>query len=183
MYSIDNLRRLVEESFGSEVKSPKGFTQLSESIFDRTGMLISATTLKRIWGYLSEPVTPRQATLDVLARYIGWKSWLEFQQNSKPGIDSGMVASEHIDVLRELKWGDIVRLTWQPSRVCDVKYIGAGKFKIIKAEGTKLSVGDTFTCNLIVDSEPLYLNNLIHDGSPAATYVCGRHYGIHFLRI
>ncbi len=183
MESINHLRRLVEESFGSEVKSPKGFIQLSESIFGRTGVLMSPTTLKRIWGYLSEPVTPRQSTLDTLARYIGWNNWTEFQQNEKPGIESGMVSSEHIDVLRQLKWGEVIRLMWQPSRVCDVKYIGAGKFQVIRAEGTKLSVGDTFTCHLIVDSEPLYLDNLIHNGTPSATYVCGRHHGIHFLRL
>ncbi len=183
MYSIDHLRRLVEESFGREVKSPKGFIQLSESIFERTGILMSPTTLKRIWGYLSEPVTPRPSTLDTLARYIGWGSWNEFQQNEKSGIDSGMVGSKHIDVLHQLKWGEMIRLTWQPSRVCDIKYIGAGKFRIVKAEGTKLSVGDTFTCHLIVDSEPLYLDNLIHNGTPSATYVCGRHHGIHFHRL
>ncbi len=85
MESINHLRRLVEESFGSEVKSPKGFIQLSESIFGRTGVLMSPTTLKRIWGYLSEPVTPRQSTLDTLARYLGWNNWSEFQQNEKTG--------------------------------------------------------------------------------------------------
>ncbi len=182
MEAIDRLRRLVEESFGNEVKSPKGFNRLSESIFERTGVLLSATTLKRIWGYLSEPVTPRQSTLDTLARYIGWGNWTEFQQNQKSEIESGMVAAEHIDVLRQLKWGEVIRLVWQPSRVCDVKYIGAGKFQIVKAEGTKLSVSDTFTCHLIVDSEPLYLDNLVHNGIPSSTYVCGRHHGIHFLK-
>lgn len=182
MYSIHHLSRLVEKTFGSEVKSPKDFNRLSESIFERTGVLISATTLKRIWGYLSEPVTPRLSTLDVLARYLGWKDWTEFQQNENPGIESGMVGSEHIDVLRQLKWGEVIRLVWQPSRVCDVKYVGAGKFQVIRAEGTKLSVGDTFTCHLIVDSEPLYLDNLVHNGIPSATYVCGRHHGIRFLR-
>lgn len=182
MEGIDRLCRLVEESFGSEVKSPKAFNSIAGSIFERTGVLISATTLKRIWGYLSEPVTPRQTTLDVLARYIGWSNWIEFQQNEKPGIESGIVSSEHIDVLRQLKWGEVIRLLWPPSRVCDIKYIGAGKFQVIKAEGTKLSVGDTFTCHLIVDSEPLYLDNLIHNGTPSATYVCGRHHGIRFLR-
>ncbi len=183
MVSINRLCCRVEESFGREVKSPKDFTQLSESIFWRTGILMSPTTLKRIWGYLSEPVTPRQATLDTLARYVGWNNWTEFQQNDNPGIDSGMVSSEHIDVLRQLKWGEVVRLMWQPSRVCDVKYIGAGKFQIMKAQGTKLSAGDTFTCHIIVDSEPLYLDNLLHNGIPSATYVCGRHHGIHFLRL
>ncbi|MBR5038166.1 MAG: hypothetical protein IKX65_05540 [Prevotella sp.] len=75
---IAQLRKRVEETFGQEIKMPKDFDNLSQRINGDTKTYISATTLKRMWGYLSEPVTPRKATLDVLAQYVGFKDWDAF---------------------------------------------------------------------------------------------------------
>lgn len=77
---ITQLRRKVEETFGQEIKTPKDFENLSLAVSDCTKDYISATTLKRMWGYLTEPVTPRKATLDVLAKYVGYKDWAAFTQ-------------------------------------------------------------------------------------------------------
>ena len=75
---IAQLRKKVEETFGQEIKMPKDFDNLSQRINDDTKTYISATTLKRMWGYLSEPVTPRKATLNALAQYVGFKDWDAF---------------------------------------------------------------------------------------------------------
>ena len=77
---ITQLRQKVEETFGQEIKTPKDFENLSLAVSDCTKDYISATTLKRMWGYLTEPVTPRKATLDVLAKYVGYKDWAAFTQ-------------------------------------------------------------------------------------------------------
>ena len=77
---IARLRKKVEETFGREIKTPKDFENLSQVVNDRTDNYISATTLKRMWGYLTEPVTPRKGTLDVLARYVGYKDLDAFVQ-------------------------------------------------------------------------------------------------------
>lgn len=75
---IAQLRQKVEETFGQEIKTPKDFENLSQAVCDSTKNYISATTLKRMWGYLTEPVTPRKTTLDVLAQYVGYKDWDAF---------------------------------------------------------------------------------------------------------
>ena len=75
---IAQLRQKVEETFGQEIKTPKDFENLSLAVSDCTKDYISATTLKRMWGYLTEPVTPRRTTLDVLAQYVGYKDWAAF---------------------------------------------------------------------------------------------------------
>lgn len=77
---ITQLRQKVEETFGQEIKTPKDFENLSLAVSDCTKDYISATTLKRMWGYLTEPVTPRRTTLDVLAQYVGYKDWDAFTQ-------------------------------------------------------------------------------------------------------
>lgn len=54
------------------MKTPKDFDFLAEQIFDKLHENVSPTTLKRIWGYLSEPSTPRLSTLDILARFLDY---------------------------------------------------------------------------------------------------------------
>ncbi|TWV93279.1 hypothetical protein [Chitinophaga pinensis] len=51
------------------------FEKLSESIQEATGVVLSVTTLKRLWGKLSYTNTPATTTLNTLARYAGFDDW------------------------------------------------------------------------------------------------------------
>ena len=69
------------------------FLALSAKIFEETGVLLSNTTLKRIWGKLSYTSQPNSHTLNALAQFIGYNSWLEFCANTKtPEVQEQMVA-------------------------------------------------------------------------------------------
>lgn len=55
------------------------FKQLCKLIFCETHEHISDTTLKRLWGYVSDQdCEPRHTTLDLLARFLGFKSFAQF---------------------------------------------------------------------------------------------------------
>ncbi len=180
METTIRLRKSVEDTFGEALKTPKDFERLSESIFRRTGILMSPTTLKRLWGYINEPVTPRPSTLDTLARYAGWNNWEDFCHRDIRDAESGVVASDSIDVLRMLRKGEKLLLTWLPDRECVVEHRGDGHFVVLSSQGSKLAPGDTFDCHLIVAGQPLYLDNLCKESQRPATYVCGRRHGINF---
>jgi len=68
----------IEKEFGRKMKTPKDFNTLAANIFEKLHETVSPTTLKRMWGYLSEPVSPRLSTLDILSQYVGYGSWQEF---------------------------------------------------------------------------------------------------------
>jgi len=55
------------------------FTELSEKILDVTGVNLSATTLKRIFGKLKYESLPSSATLNALAAFLGYVSWMDFK--------------------------------------------------------------------------------------------------------
>lgn len=175
------LRQRVEETAGIKVKTPKDFDSLAEKIRIRTGVLLSPTTLKRFWNYLDESVTPRLSTLDVLSRFCGWSNYSSFERGDQPEIESGNVGGEVIRCGVDINPGDRVRLFWAPSRVCDIEFIGGTDWKVVSSEGTRLQPGDRFSCPVIVAGEPLYLDNLIHEGSRPGVYVCGRKTGVRFL--
>ena len=71
---LDNDRRLlceaVEKAVSMKMRTPKDFDFLRDRIYSKLNILISSTTLKRIWGYLVDESTPRDSSLSVLAQYL-----------------------------------------------------------------------------------------------------------------
>lgn len=78
--ALAKLRELIEAVVERKMKTPKDFEFLSECIFEKFHERISPTTLKRLWGYLSETTTPRKSTLDILSMFVGYDNWKEFTE-------------------------------------------------------------------------------------------------------
>lgn len=180
---LPRLRSQVERGAGFEARTPKQFDRLAELIYSRTGVLLSPTTLKRLWNYLDEPVTPRRSTLDVLARFSGWGDFAAFEKGDEPELESGNVGNSVIRCDENIRRGDRVRLFWNPGRVCDIEYLGEMKWKVVSVRKTRLKPGDIFRCPLIVAGEPLYLDKLVKDVNCGGVYVCGSKSGISFERL
>ena len=179
---IQRLCKEIETAIGKQPKTPKDFDQLREMIYGRLHCYVGRTTLMRLWGYVDEPVEPRQSTLDILSQYLGYHNWEDYQQNAslQQERQSSPVLSRHLNVPETLKRGDRLRLTWQPQRVCDVEYLGDLTFRVVASEMTRLQAGDTFQCSLIIEREPLYLDNLRQGTRPPIAYVCGKKSGVCF---
>lgn len=184
MTAIEKLITDIASAIGKIPGTPKDFDQLSQHIQSRTGEPISSSTLKRLWGYLPSESTPSLYTLNLLSRYLGYKSWEDFQQGGfTDEHQSDPVMSRHLNVAEELCKGDRLRLTWHPDRICDVEYEGDLHFKVLRSEKTRILADDTFDCGLIIENEPLYIDNLRQGDLPPVTYVCGKKTGVRFERI
>ena len=180
---IASLRWEIETAVNHRIATPKDFDALREMIFSRLHILVSATTLKRIWGYIDDNVSTRRGTLDILARYLGYADFEAFANGATADggeLPSNPIMSRRIDVDEQLQPGDLLRLTWQPGRVCDVEYRGERSFCVVASQNTRLCAGNTFKCSLMIEDEPLYIDNLIVDGKAPVAYVCGKRSGIRF---
>jgi hypothetical protein len=181
---INALCQAIEHATGRRLHTPKDFDQLSERVYARVGEMVSRNTLRRVWGKMDEERTPHLSTLSILARYIGYADFEAFLAkdftDSTEGVPSSPFLGRRLSVLDGLTRGDRLRLTWHPERVCDVEYNGSQHFRVIHAEKTKLQVDDTFLCGIIIEGEPLYLDQLQHGDNPPTTYICGRLGGVRF---
>lgn len=182
---IAKLREAVEQVLGRTLRTPKDFEQLSAAIHHRLGVMLSRNTLRRLWGNMEDVAQPRRSTLDFVARFLGYTDMDDFaaQAGKELSDTSNAVMSRRIHVGTELRWGECLRLTWLPDRVCDVKYNGSLHFSVVASQNTKLKVGDTFLCGLIIEGEPLYLDELQHNNEPPVAYVCGKKGGVRFEKI
>lgn len=176
----------VEKALGKKLCTPKDFDLLRKNIYDRLHIFISTTTLKRVWGYLHDDVQTRQGTYDILAKFIGYWDYKDYTDNHttyKEEIQSSPVISRKLSVAEELTQGDKLRIIWQPGRICEVTYQGSLTFSVSASQNTRIKEGDTFECSLLIEGEPLYIDNLRQGNRPPIAYVCGKKSGILFERI
>ena len=174
-----------EKAVARKIDSPKDFKFLHDQIYARLNLLVSVSTLKRIWGYVEHKATPRESTLSIFAQYLGYRDFYDYVNrcSTRQEVQSSPVIHRKLVVEEELCVGDKVRLTWQPMRVCDVEYLGLASFRVISSVNTRLTTGDTFRCTLIIEHEPLYIDDLHHGDLAPMTYVCGKRDGVTFERL
>ncbi len=178
------LKRKIEEVYNHDISTPRDFQWLSEQL-NAMGKAISATTLKRFWGYIPENTTPRKATLDALSQLLGYSSYSHFRERMSDGDEeaSAPVLGESIHPSSQMSINERLLVTWQPGRKCVIRHLGNGQFVVESSENTRLMPGNTFLCEMIVEGEPLYLDDLVQAARQPTGYVCGKRNGIHFSHI
>lgn len=89
-------KKMVEEKVGwgsSDAWSHADCLALSETISEETGISLSVTTIKRLWGKVSYEGSPSTTTLTALVLYLGYESWRDFKQSLQeaPGASPAQV--------------------------------------------------------------------------------------------
>ncbi len=174
----------VEQKYGRSVNTSTDFESLSVTIEREIGEFISASTLKRLWGYVSLQPSPRVATMDVLSRYVGYASFAAFRKALKDDPSSGSAFfSTRFVVSDELGEGDAVTIGWAPDRLVRLGYLGASRFRVLESVNSKLCVGDEFCASQFMLGYPLFLDRILREGSYTPSYVAGKTEGLNFLEV
>ncbi len=174
------LKRKVAQKAGFTPELSRDFEDLSQLIQTDTGDYLSPTTLKRMWGYLhNEQVQTRRHSYDVLARYLGHESYRAFVDDvaRKQGVQSMILANNKLTP-DDLAVGQRLCITWLPDRRVVVEHQGEGHFLVTDALNAKLAAGDTFTCHLMIQDEPLYIDNVQHQDTLYPAYIAGKIDGV-----
>ena len=171
----------IEDVFRCKINSPNEFIWLSNEL-NKSGEHVSPTTLKRIWQYIPNTNTPRNSSLSALARQLGYDDFSHFAASLTEGDEqsSAPVLGASLHPSKELGINARVRLTWAPSRIVVIRHLGNGNFVVESSQNSKLTAGDTFNCEMLIEGEPLYLDNLVQADRPPTGYVCGKRSGIHY---
>lgn len=82
MSQVERLKSEVLQRFGRTLDAPTDYDALSLDILKKCGEQVSASTLKRLYGYNKQTTTPRPSTLSTLARYAGYTGWSHFCNES-----------------------------------------------------------------------------------------------------
>lgn len=179
----EKLKECVENVAGFKMRTRQDFDFLATNIFNETRQMLSATTIKRFWGYLKEKeeLKPRVSTFNILARYVGYADFETFCKYQSEGneCESEFILNKCLSA-RSLFKGDIVKLMWAPDRCVTIQYVGLCMFRVISSRNSKLCENDTFICERIVENTPLLLSNLIHNNGESVNYICGKRGGVKY---
>lgn len=169
----------VEKQYGRRVATSTDFESLSVVIEHQTGELISSSTLKRMWGYVSLNPTPRISTLDILCRFVGQKDFKAFCSSltDKNIFSSTFFSSRYLSV-SDLKEGCLVTVGWLPDRIVEMRYKGNFQFEIENSVNSQLKKGDRFELSELIIGYPMFISRILRDGEYTPSYVAGRENGI-----
>lgn len=168
---------------GRQMRTPLDFDWLNLRIWEVCHENLSATTLKRLWGYIDDAHAPRHTTLCILCRLLGYASWEGYLEtlSAQHKEESELFASKGIRA-DDLQTGDRVDVAWRPNRRATLRYDGNYRFTIVETENGKLHVGDTCSAVCFLENRPMYLDNLVQDNQPPKTYVAGKRHGLTYVR-
>ncbi|MDB5157573.1 MAG: hypothetical protein JWR50_2280 [Mucilaginibacter sp.] len=97
----EELKKLMLINSGIVHMLPSDCKTLSDKIFKKNGNRISETTFKRIYGFAFSKYSPSLFTLDVLARYCGYKSWDAFCEKQDKNDETTSVKELSWQVLKQ----------------------------------------------------------------------------------
>jgi hypothetical protein len=82
--AVEQSLRDIERFLGwgsGENWTTQDFSELSEKILKATGVSLSVSTLKRLWGKVNYQNKPSTATLNALVQFMGFENWQVYRQD------------------------------------------------------------------------------------------------------
>ncbi len=180
---VSALKRSVEKRFGNRVATSADFESLSDSVLKCVEEGLSASTLKRLWGYVNLNPKPRLSTLDILSRYLEFQDFNAFCESlvKNNTLTSGFFNSIAINSA-DLKEGSRIQVGWLPNRVVTLLYHGSNNYEVMESVNSKLMVGDRIELESIVVGYPLYIPRILRNGEYTPAFVVGMNEGISTLK-
>lgn len=108
----DKLVEAIEKDVQRKLSAPSDFKWLSGQIEKRITEHISSSTLMRIWGYM-DGVTPRKVTLNILARFLGYMGYDDFEAKT---ADSPVPDVSEAPLEAQQRTSDILEKREEPVR-------------------------------------------------------------------
>lgn len=174
----------VEARYNRRLSTTTDFEALSVVIEHDCGEMISASTLKRLWGYVPSKSVPRASTLDVLCRFIGIRDFHSFCKGiiESNEFESAYVTSKHI-LCSKLIEGAQIRIGWNPNRIVTLRYLGGDLFTVENNRNSSLREGDIFTTSSFMLGYPLFIPVIKRDGENLPSYIAGSQNGLTILEL
>lgn len=184
MNRIPELQQLlaeVEKKYARRLASTTDFETLSTVMEYEQGETLGASTLKRLWGYIPGRTTPRLTTLNVLAKYVGYKSFLEFRDSLYADESSGYSPFRTFVAAADLKVGGKIVIGWAPNRLVTLEYAGDEQFRVLESVNSKLKKGDVFRQQAFFKGWPMFIPGIQRGGTVTPPYVAGKTEGLNII--
>ena len=175
----EQAKLFIERKLGKNISSPHDCSILMYDIKSVTGESVGLNTLKRMFGFIESNRVTRLSTLDVMARYAGFRSWAEVLTAIGMEGDSGFEDSDDEFYSDELPVKAIVEFEYNPDRrVVLMHEDEEDKYVVIESINSKLRRDDVVFIKYFLLHYPLYADNVIRDGKMMGKFTAGKTTGL-----
>lgn len=186
---VETLLKAVEQKYGKKVASfsdVKNFSIEFDQTLKKKGHResLSESTLKRLWGCVSDQHLPYRSTLDFLSIYLDCNSFSDFcdSLNSQENSSSGFL---HTLVLhsKDLLKDEFVEIGWGNNRYLLLSYEGNNQYIVVDSRNSKLLIGDRFEVVCFQKEVPLQLPYILRNGAKSEeSFVAGLRSGLTWIK-
>jgi N-acetylneuraminic acid mutarotase len=82
----ESIKNKITVQYGHQIRYSKDCENLAFHITEKVGANISASTVKRLFGFVKTTSKPNNYTLDIIARYLDAKNWDDLVKSSDTSI-------------------------------------------------------------------------------------------------
>lgn len=157
------IKEKIHHRFGNEVRYPKDCEVLAQHISHHCKTQISGSTLRRLYGFVKGVREPRLYTLDIIAEYLGYKSWEQLLKSFEKDETHGEKVIERLSP-QQIKSGHVVVISYEPKKVVELKKHG-NIFIVVSSNEKKLHLNDEVKFVLLELHYPLTFTHVIRQGS------------------
>ena len=171
------IKKKIEVKAGIRIRSSRDCEILAKKIIAESNCSLSASTIRRLFGFAKGTKEVRINTLDVISNYLGHATWDDLIET----LDhSGTLVSKMITEIKSssLKKGDRYQYTALPNIHVTIEYMGQSRFKVIEANNGQLKVEDIFTASILELHHPLFILEVERNGKTAGKIIEAKVSGI-----
>lgn len=170
--------KLLSEKCRKDVTTPAGASFLRNDIEAATKERISLNTIKRFVGILPHQFNHHPAIQDIIARYLGFESWVILADYINDNISFFTTDDSGVIDLRELPSGTEVEITWLPDRKILIRHIEDDRYIVTAAENSKLIPDDILRVSQVIRGFPFVVNEVIRNDKSLGAYKAALESGI-----
>lgn len=176
------LVKMLSRRAGYDVDTPHGSEMLQKEIEALTGERLSVNTLKRLIGVLPYDGEQRKSTLDIVAKYLGFRNTKELQNFVEGRVSDFKLPPQYID-LPALGPEVTVVMEWTPGRRIAMRHLSSDRYILTEAINSKLQVEDILVLGIVAEGLPLVAREVIRKGVSLGPYIAAQEGGLTTVEI
>ncbi len=170
------IKEMLEKRAGYEIRYPSDCERLVYEIADATRQHIGVTTLKRLFGFVKGTSAPRLSTLDILARFLGYRNYDHLLLSLDPDKETALSPIRQIQAA-EIAPGSRLRIAYNHGSL-SLECCGECLFRIEQSADSHLRTDDVATIRSFRVSYPLFIHQILREGTKLPAYVAAKVSGI-----
>jgi|GEM_PF-2708988 len=154
------VRALIDNAYCYDVNYTRDCDALSADIFSKTGKQLSASTLKRVLGFVEDRKQLRKYTLDIIAIYCSYKNWDKLiSANTYDKIETNKIEKDKLLFINTEKRNQYL-----------FRFKGDNFLQVIHSNDDIVKMNDLICIHYFQKGISIAFENIIRDGVDIGSY-------------